>query len=311
MSSAKKRSLPFLPILLAFAAAGGLAALAVRVYRRPWETMVEASRVGMSLLGIHEENIDVGGLTMHCYCAGEHGEPVVLLHGLGNSAEVWAILMWLLGKQYRVYAPDLLGFGKTPLAAEGTNIATHALYVERLISTLGYEHVTLVGNSLGGWIGIRVALDHPERVERLYLLDSAGLRREPMDIPFSADRTSAQRVFEQMWGFSLPLPGFAWDAMVRNAQTPAYAGFLQNYDPQEELDEVLGQLQIPTTIIWGERDRLLPIVCAYDFHAGIADSELVLLPRAGHLPQLQAPLQVARIIMGEAPGQFLAQKQEG
>jgi pimeloyl-ACP methyl ester carboxylesterase len=100
-----------------------------------------------------------------------------------------------------------------------------------------------------------------------------------------------------MWGLSLPLPGFVLDSMVRNAQTPAYSGFLQTYDPQEELDDVLGQLQVPTTIIWGEKDRLLPIVCAHDLHASIANSELVFLPRVGHLPQLQAPLQVAHIIM--------------
>jgi len=285
-------------MLLALAVVGGLTALAVRVYSRPWETMVEVSRAGMLLLGIHEESIDVGPLTMHYYCAGERGKPIVLLHGLGNSAEVWAFLMRLLSKQYRVYAPDLPGFGKTSLAAEGTNIATHALHIEQFISALGYKRVTVVGNSLGGWIGIRLALDHPERVERLYLLDSAGLRREPMDIPHSSNRAAAQHVFKQMWGFSLPLPGFVWDAMVRNAQTPAYAGFLQSYDPQEELDEVLGQLNIPTTIIWGEQDRLLPIACAYDFHTGIANSELVLLPRTGHLPQLQAPLQVAHIIKG-------------
>lgn len=300
MSSAKKRSLPFLSMLVALAIAGGLTALVARVYLRPRETAIEASRAAMLLLGLHEENMDVGGLTMHYYRAGEQGKPIVLLHGLGNSAEVWAILMWLLSKQYRVYAPDLPGFGKTPLAPEGTNIATHAMYVERLISALGLERVIVVGNSLGGWIGTRLALDHPERVERLYLLNSAGLRREPMDVPSSRDRATAQRVFEQMWGLSLPLPGFVLDSMVRNAQTPAYSGFLQTYDPQEELDDVLGQLHVPTTIIWGEKDRLLPIVCAHDLHAGIANSELVFLPGVGHLPQLQAPLQVARIITGDS-----------
>jgi pimeloyl-ACP methyl ester carboxylesterase len=95
----------------------------------------------------------------------------------------------------------------------------------------------------------------------------------------------------------LPVPAFVLDALVRNSQTPAYKGFMRNYDPREELDAVLADVQIPTTIIWGEHDNLLPLECAHDFHTGIANSELILLPHVGHMPQIQTPLKVAHIIM--------------
>jgi pimeloyl-ACP methyl ester carboxylesterase len=88
---------------------------------------------------------------------------------------------------------------------------------------------------------------------------------------------------------------------VRNSQTPAYAGFIRGYDPREELDSVLADVRVPTTIIWGERDNLLPISCAHDLHSGIASSELVLLPHVGHMPQIQAPGRVARIIKQNIP----------
>jgi pimeloyl-ACP methyl ester carboxylesterase len=104
------------------------------------------------------------------------------------------------------------------------------------------------------------------------------------------------RAVENILGYSLPLPGFVLDSVVRNSQMPAYSGFIHNYDAQEELDDVLAEVQTPTTIIWGVRDGLFPINCANDFHAGIANSELILLRKVGHIPQMQAPLKVARII---------------
>ena len=83
-------------------------------------------------------------------------------------------------------------------------------------------------------------------------------------------------------------------------RTPAYAGFINGYDHREELDAALAQVKTPTTIIWGEQDRLLPIICAHDLQRGIPNSELVLLPRVGHMPQIQAPTQVARLILSSS-----------
>ncbi len=301
MASANEKSFPFFSTLLTIAIAGGLVALVARVYCRPRETMNGVIRAGMLLSGAREQTCNLNGVAMHYYCAGQRGTPIVLIHGLGSSAEVWAALMPLLAREYLVYAPDMPGFGKTPLAPEGTSIGTHVLYLERFLGALGYPRVTLVGNSLGGWIATRFAVAYPERVERLYLLNSAGLRREGMYVPYATDRASAQRILEYTLGFSLPVPKFGLDAIVRNSQAPAYTGFIQSYDPREELDAVLADVRVPTTIVWGQRDRLLPITCARDLHSGIPNSELVLLPRVGHMPQVQAPAKVARIIMGSTP----------
>jgi pimeloyl-ACP methyl ester carboxylesterase len=298
MTSEKKaKSVSVIPILLTIGAVCGLAVLAERIYHRPRETMIDLVRAGMLLAGIREETCNLAGVTMHYYCAGRRGTPVVLIHGLGSSAETWAALMQLLRKEYLVYAPDLPGFGKTPLAPEGINIKTHVLYLERFLDVLGYPRVTLIGNSLGGWIATRFAVEHPERVDRLYLLNSAGLRRENMHSPYVEDRIAANSSLKQMLGYSLPVPTFVLDALVRNSQTPAYKGFIRGYDPLEELDTVLADVQAPTTIIWGEHDNLLPLVCANDFHKGIANAELVLLPHVGHMPQIQSPVKVAHVIM--------------
>jgi pimeloyl-ACP methyl ester carboxylesterase len=293
----QEKSFPILPTLLGVGATAGITALAVRIYRHPYKTLVDIARAGMLLSGVREETIDAGGLPMHFYCAGRRGTPIVLVHGLGSSAETWAPLMWLLSKEFLVYAPDMPGFGRTPMASEGVNILTHVLYLERFLNALGYPRVILAGNSLGGWISARYAAQYPERVEHLYLLNSAGLHHEETNSPYAVDRPSAQRSMEYMLGRPMPLPGFVLDAIIRNSQNPAYSGFIHGYDPAEELDSVLAQIQVPTTIIWGEQDRLFPVSIAHEFYAGISNAELVLLPNAAHMPQTQASTKVAQIII--------------
>jgi pimeloyl-ACP methyl ester carboxylesterase len=295
MSNTSKRYKIILPALITLTTVGATV-LANRFYRRPTGTLVEVARIGMKLLGIREDIRTVNGLPMHYYFAGRRGTPIILIHGLGNSAEIWASLISLLSKDFLVYAPDMPGFGKTPLAPEGVTIRTHVNYLKQFIDALGYPYVTLVGNSLGGWIATQYAVTYPESVEHLYLLNSAGLRREETHSPYAVSHVEAQLSFNHILGFSLPLPRFILDDIVRTSQMPAYSGFVQNYDVQEELDNILPQLKVPTTIIWGQRDKIFPITCANDLHAGIANSTLHLLPHVGHMPQVQAPFEVARII---------------
>lgn len=289
-----------LPALITLAAAGGATVLAVQFYRRPEEIAATIARAGLLMTGAREETCQVGGpegLPIHYFCSGRRGTPIVMIHGLGSSAATWSPLMLRLSKEYLVYAPDMPGFGRTPIAPEGVNIGTHVLYLKRFLDALGFPRVTLVGNSLGGWIATRFAATYPENVERLYLLNSAGLRREGMNSPYAVDRNAAKRSIENMFGHPLPFPGFVLDAMVRTSQAPAYRDFVMNYDAREELDSILGDVQAPTTVIWGVQDNILPITCAHELHEGIANSTLVLLHGVGHMPQLQATAQVARIIL--------------
>ena len=277
-----------------------LATIAVQIYRRPRESLMGVFRAMLLLGGAREGTCDAGGMPIHYYCVGRRGEPLVFVHGLGGSAENWRKLFPLVGREYLVYAPDLPGFGKTPLAPEGVDIRVHALYLERFLDALGYPRVTLVGNSLGGWIAAYFAVEHPERVKHLYLLNSAGLRREGIQSPYTPDRATARLAAKRIWDCQVPLPNFVLDAIVQNAQRPAYASFIKHYARQEFLDPLLARIHVPTTIIWGTRDRLLPDSCAQDFHCGIAGSQLVLLPGAGHSPQNSFPTAVAQIILQQA-----------
>src|SRR5438270_12883404 len=118
--------------------AGGAAALAAQIYRRPRETMVSVARAGMLLAGAREGTCDVGDFPIHYYCAGRSGEPIILIHGLGGTVEGWVSLLPRFSKKDTVYALDLPGFGSMLLAPEIMDICTNVLYVARFTDALCY-----------------------------------------------------------------------------------------------------------------------------------------------------------------------------
>lgn len=293
-----------LPKVGALVVAGSAAALALQFYRRPFELANSVSRAGLLLAGAREGVCDVAGLPIHYYTAGRRGIPLILVHGLGGSAEDWARVIPGLSKEYLVYALDLPGFGRSAIPPEPLRIRTFVKYLAGFIEALGYPEVAMAGNSLGGWIATTFALKYPERVRQLYLLNSAGLWREDVHSPFAKDREEAALAIERLIGKSIWVPGFLLDAFVRNAQRPVYAGFLALNDRSEELDSVLSSVAVPTTIIWGARDGIFPLICAEAFHEKIRDSELILLDDVAHVPQIQAARRVVDIITSKAPAQL-------
>lgn len=295
-----KKTISIVVALGAVAAASATTALAVEVCHRPVEIAFGMARMKLKMLGAREEFCQAGGLPMRYYHVGKQEEPVVLVHGLGGTAEAWVNLIPLLSRNFQVYAPDMPGFGCTPLAPGKQCIATHAEYLGYFLDALGYERVTLVGQSLGGWITTRYVADHPERVKRLYLLNSAGLMREGMFSPYAPDRNTAKKYVERMMGYRGPVPRFLLDAIVKVSQEPAYAEFIANYDQTEDVDEILPRISVPTTIVWGTEDRIFPLCCAYDFHEGIPNSRLILAPGVSHNTQVGAAKKIARTMIEDA-----------
>lgn len=286
-------------IIVGALVAGGASALALQVYRRPLETVTDLSRAGLLLAGVREGHCSVEGLPIRYYTAGRRGIPLVLVHGLGGSAEDWARVIPGLSKEYLIYAPDLPGFGRTPPAPEPLRVKTFVKYLAGFIESLGYPEVALAGNSLGGWIATSFALTYPERVSQLFLLNSAGLWRENAHVPFAKDRAGAQRSFARLLGRDIPVPGFLLDDYVRSSQRPIYTGFLRATDGSEDLDHKLSAVKAPTTIIWGTRDGIFPLTCAETFHEQIPDSDLIFLHKAAHMPHLQTPREIIKIMLSK------------
>ena len=140
-----------------------------------WSTGRSTPR--LRLHGVHSEFVTVNGYKMH-YLVGGSGRPLVLVHGLGSRAADWANLIpRLIDGGHRVYALDLLGYGRSAQPKDADySISEQAAMVEGFLDSQHLQQVDLAGWSMGGWIAMQVALQQPERVRRLVLLDSAGLR---------------------------------------------------------------------------------------------------------------------------------------
>ena len=274
----------------------------VTFYRNPLLTMREVLRFRLLLSGASERTVDVGGLPVRYFesipqAPRPNQETLVLVHGFGDSAETWSLVLPRLKHEWRIVAPDLAGFGRTPIPPEGMRFSVLTDYLSRFLDVVGVQKAALAGNSLGGAIAIRYAAAHPERVSHLFLLDSAGLHPgATIHAPQAKTREEARQMVKAVSGTNPRyVPNFVLDDIVRRAQEPARQQY-RNSDEPTDVSGSLSHVKAPTTIIRGALDELIPEEHADRMHAEIEDSELIILPGVGHVPQLQAPKRLAEII---------------
>ncbi|MEB3336566.1 MAG: alpha/beta hydrolase [Leptolyngbyaceae bacterium] len=241
------------------------------------------------------------------------GTPVLLLHGFDSSVLEFRRLLPLLAVQQDTWAIDLLGFGftdrspKIPLNPD--TIKTH-LYA--CWQTLINRPVVLVGASMGGAAAIDFALTYPEVVEKLVLIDSAGFTSGPalgkflvpplgnlaagilqspkvrQQICRNAYHDPDLLTFDDQLCGSLHLQASGWkQALIAFTRSGGYPSF----------KDQLSQLQLPTLILWGESDRILGTKDAGAFKGAIAQSQLIWIPRCGHLPHLEQSQLTAQHIL--------------
>ncbi len=263
---------------------------------------------------IEEQNVEVDGLQTRYLTAGE-GTPLILLHALGESALDWQWVLSDLAGTHRVYAPDLPGFGDSAKPAADYSPAFFEGFVGAFLDALEVEHATVVGNSLGGLIALRLALSEPARVSALGLVDSVGLGRSISyamraptlsgygELSIALGKTplgAAQRAWLQVpLLFARParIPPEWFREQYRLAQLP---GFLEaalaalraqvNTGGQREvLLDQLPRLEIPTLVVWGASDRVLPTSQAREAIARLNEGTLELIPDCGHLPHVERP----------------------
>jgi pimeloyl-ACP methyl ester carboxylesterase len=272
---------------------------AIMVWQRPLTVVETLTRTRLAFGGFHNEYTTIRGNRIHYYEGGSGG-PVILVHGLGSRAEDWANLMPQLKQAgFHVYAIDLLGYGRSAQPANAAySISEEAQYVEDFIAQRGLQKVNLIGWSMGGWVSMRVALDVPERIGRLVLCNSAGIRFEPTFTMFDFEPTTVPAV-RHLYNLLMPrpteMPDFLARDMVRKFQQSDWVvdrTARSMFHGDDLLDGKLGALQMPTLIIWGRQDHLIPLATGVAMHAQIPQSVLQIYDGCGHL----APGQCTRLI---------------
>lgn len=260
--------------------------------------------------------------------AGEQGPLVLLLHGITQDASTWEPLSDHLAGQAQLVAPDLPGHGASENPPGDHSLGAYASVVRDLLLTLELPRVTVVGHSLGGGVALQFAYQFPDMVDRLVLVDSGGLGRdvsrllraaalpgaEPVLALMSSERVrravgSLTRTLHRLgWRAGTDLEQ-GWKGVEGLADANARRAFVATVQTViglggqrvSALDRLYLAAHVPTLIVWGAHDRIIPLHHAHDAHDAIPGSRLEVLPHAGHFPHVDDPRRVAEVI-----GEFLA-----
>jgi pimeloyl-ACP methyl ester carboxylesterase len=255
--------------------------------------------------------LELPGATVNYAEVGE-GDPILFVHGLAGCWRNWLENLPWFGREYRAIALDLPGFGDSPKPSWDISMANYGRLVHDFCERLGIDRVAaLVGNSMGGFVSTEAVIQRPERFDRLVLVSAAGVSfAEARDrrtqalaraIEAAAPFLTGDREFflKRPWGRQ-----FAFGRVFRNPRklrpellleqtrpglsAPGFADAMTaivGYDTRERLTEI----EIPTLVVWGLNDHIVPVEAALGYHRLIPRSRLEIFERTGHLPQLERP----------------------
>jgi Predicted hydrolases or acyltransferases (alpha/beta hydrolase superfamily) len=251
------------------------------------------------------------------------GPAVLFIHGLTGSHRNWAHLVEKLDTDHRVLVPDLFGHGASAKPMGDYSLGAHAATLRDLLDRLGIDQVTLVGHSFGGGIAMQFCYLFPGRVERLVLVASGGLGRSVNPILRAATLPGSEWVLPLIaskWvrgraeavGRVLTSGGWqasadvteVWRGFTSLADADTRRAFLATtrsvIDPGGQTvtahDHLPIAIEIPTLVVWGTRDRMIPAWHATTAHEVMADSRVVLFEGAGHFPHLEEPERFAELL---------------
>jgi pimeloyl-ACP methyl ester carboxylesterase len=260
-------------------------------YTHPTWVFDRIQKLHLKMAGVESYSVMVDGRRIHYYVQGPaEGQPVVLLHGLGGRSEDWDNLSPYLQKAgFRVYTPDLLGFGQSEEPYNASySITDQANLMVGFLDAVGLSRVNLGGWSMGGWIAQKVAVDHPDRVHRLILMDSAGLKMPPRwDTRLFTPTTPAE--LAQLHALLMPhppaVPRFVAKDILRLNATYGWVikrALASMMTAQDVTDDDLPSLRMPVLLLWGGQDRITPPSEGWAMHALIPQSLLRIAGECGH-----------------------------
>jgi pimeloyl-ACP methyl ester carboxylesterase len=259
------------------------------------------------------EQVQVGQTALYLLKGGS-GQPCLVLHGVEGN-EGWLAFHDHLAEHATVYAPSHPGYGHTECPSWISSVPHQAVFYNWFLQEAGFDTVDLVGIGLGGWIAAQMAIMSSARLAHLVLVDAAGVRprqgeildifvvpwRQVIEQSFS-DAAHAPE-YQRIYG-AAPIQDFGG---IREAgRTMTMRMCFKPYMYDSALPEMLAKIRVPTLIVWGQDDRIVPVECATLFHQAIPGARLEILDRCGHFAHLDQPEKLAATLQT-----FFAYQSEG
>jgi 2-hydroxymuconate-semialdehyde hydrolase len=270
---------------------------------------------------IQQRSVGVGTIKTRYLIAGS-GKPVLLLHGAGKGGIQWYTVIGPLSDHFHVIAPDIVGYGESDKPSASYDRLFFSSWLRGFVDALNLEKVSLVGTSQGGAIALQFVLDNPERVDRLVLVNSAGLCKVTQNIPVNL---KVRMMWQELFPSSAASRWFLEHHALFDARKIDQAMLdLEEYGrevlrmpggrrafwqgrgrgveaiPVEQLEQILH----PTLVIWGEEDQAFPLPSAKAAVEVIPNAQLRVVSRAGHICFLERPAEFSRVLL-----EFLIEEQ--
>jgi pimeloyl-ACP methyl ester carboxylesterase len=271
--------------------------------------------------------LELREITIHdqriTYRADGDGPVLLLVHGMAGSATTWRQVMPALSERFTVVAPDLLGHGRSDKPGGDYSLGAFASTLRDLLVALGHERATVVGQSLGGGVAMQFSYQYPERTERLVLVGSGGLGREVnpilrfLSLPGAdgvlrlACATPVRGAIEAVGAAAArvglhPAPVVAelWRSYASLGDDATRSAFMRTLravvDRSGQAVSASNRLhlaaEVPTLIMWGDSDPIIPVEHAHAAHASIPGSRLEIFEGVGHYPHCEAPARFVEIL---------------
>ena len=273
---------------------------------RPGSVLTAIATARLRLSGIESRYVQLGPYRIHCFIGGT-GEPLVLVHGLGGRALDFAPLMLALAREHRVFALDLLGYGSSDRPDVNYSVTLETGILRQFLESQGLTRFDLAGWSMGGWISLNFTSQYPDRVHRLILLDSAGMKFTPsFDLRLLSPHTVAEmRGLEKvMTPHPERTPAFITRDFLRQLRAEDWViqrTVANMITMREVMDGKLASVTMPVLMVWGKQDILTPIAIAEEMRNEMPQSVLAVLDDCGHL----APIECRDRVLAEIE-RFLA-----
>jgi pimeloyl-ACP methyl ester carboxylesterase len=268
-------------------------------------------------------HVDIHGKKI-AFCTGGDGPVVLLVHGMAGSFGQWRHVFDRLAERFTVVAPDLLGHGQSDKPAAEYNLSAHANVLRDLLVALGHERATLVGQSYGGGVVMQLAYQSPEHCERLVLVSSGGLGPEVapllrgLSLPGAEQllalacarplRDAGERLAQLLSRFNVrttPVVEEMWRSYAALGDPATRRAFLRTLravvshrgQTVSAADRLYLTEHVPTLVVWGSADNIIPVSHAYDAQRYLPESRLEIFEGVGHYPHCERPEQFARTVI--------------
>lgn len=284
------------------AAALAIAAL-LFVYLRPLTVAFAMRDLYLRAIGMRSSFVRVGPHRIHYFDSGGDGPPLVMVHGVASRAADAAPLYRALSRTHRVYALDLLGYGDSDRPRDSDySVRTQAAVVRGFMDALGIAQADLIGVSMGGWVALMVAAEEPRRVRSLVLVSSAGVA---FPTTLHTSSFSPRNLEELRASIALQtdrrIPEFILRDLLRRSRGKAWVvrrSMSSMLTRRDLLDGRLSRVRMPVLLVWGTRDRIVPVSVAAALQRELPHARLVRLEGCGHLAIIEcraAALQAIRL----------------